>query len=143
MITAIKDSNVEAYKLLFEEASDILSGYERVQTFDTEKEYYYKDSLDKVNPFKSVSFADVEEFADGLVKYTILYTPVLNADGTKKEPPKNFSTAIGITSLEEYYNWLPEIKSKSVVDKDSKTVLVPTKYTILPFYYFPIPPFVI
>ena len=66
------------------------------------------------------------------MEYTILYTPVLNVDGTKKEPPENFSTAIGITSLEEYYNWLPEIKSKSIIDEDGKTVLVPTKYTILP-----------
>lgn len=122
MITAIKDSNVEAYKLLFEEASDILSGYERVQTFDADKKYYYKNSLTK--EFIEVTFDSIEDFANGLVEYVVLYTPVLNADGTPKGAVENFSSQIGITTLEEYYNWLPDLKR----DVDGN----PTKYTILP-----------
>lgn len=122
MITAIKDSNVEAYKLLFEEASDILSGYERVQTFDADKKYYYKNSLTK--EFIEVTFASIEEFANGLVEYIVLYTPILNPDGTEKGAVENFSSQIGITTLEEYYNWLPDLKR----DINGN----PTKYTILP-----------
>ena len=45
MITAIKAENIDAYKALFEEASDILSGYKRVRTYDSEvAAYYYKDA---------------------------------------------------------------------------------------------------
>lgn len=44
MITAIKAENIDAYKALFEEASDILSGYKRVRTYDSKVEtYYYKN----------------------------------------------------------------------------------------------------
>ena len=45
MITAIKAENIGAYKALFEEATDILSGYKRVRTYDAEvTEYYYKEA---------------------------------------------------------------------------------------------------
>jgi hypothetical protein len=45
VITAIKAENVGAYKALFEEASDILSGYKRVRTYDSDvATYYYKNA---------------------------------------------------------------------------------------------------
>lgn len=128
MITAVKADNVDAYKLLFEEASDILSGFERVQTYDSEKNYYYKDANTK--EYKLFIFDASEEsdklveFADALVEYKIMYTPILNTDGSEKGPVAGFAPELGITTLEEYYNWLPDLK----MDKNGN----PTKYTVLP-----------
>lgn len=53
-----------------------------------------------------------------------MYTPILNEDGTVKEPVAGFSPQLGITTLEEYFNWLPELKKGN----DGK----PTKYVVLP-----------
>ena len=47
MITAIKNENALLYRDLFEEASCLLSGYERIQTFEADKAYFYKDSNTK------------------------------------------------------------------------------------------------
>lgn len=128
MITAIKADNVEAYKLLFEEASDVLSGYERVQTYEDGKDYYYK-TIDKTyEPFTFSDSAETEtdrlvEFANGLVTYNVLYTRIIDENGEWRKAD-GFTPQLGITTLEEYYNWLPELKK----DKEGK----PTKYTILP-----------
>ena len=129
MITAIKADNVSAYKLLFEEASDILSGYERVQTYDSEKEYYYKDANTKeyiVFIFESEDEADkLVEFANALVEYKVMYTPIINPEtGLPRGAVDGFAPELGITTLEEYFNWLPDLKR----DVEGK----PTKYTILP-----------
>ena len=44
VITSIKAENIDAYKLLFAEASDILNGYKRVRTYDKDVNlYYYKN----------------------------------------------------------------------------------------------------
>lgn len=47
MITAIKDKDIRlAYRDLFEEATDILSGYKKVRTYDAKiTEYYYKETI--------------------------------------------------------------------------------------------------
>ena len=43
MITAIRPGNQDDYKALYEEASDVLSGFKRVRTYDSEApEYFYK-----------------------------------------------------------------------------------------------------
>ena len=54
MITAFKNTNNELYRDLFTKASEVLSGYERVQTFDENKTYFYKDS--KTNTFTDLVF---------------------------------------------------------------------------------------
>ena len=44
MITAINANNIGAYTSLFDEAGDILSGYERVRTYNAEiDDYFYKN----------------------------------------------------------------------------------------------------
>ena len=122
MITAIKNENAALYRDLFEEASCLLSGYERTQTFDADKEYFYRDS--KTKKFIKYEFESIDnegklyEFANALTEYGNLYTP------TEKGPVKNFVPELGITTLEEYYNWLPDLKRGA----DNK----PTKYTMLP-----------
>ena len=77
MITAIKAENISAYKALFEEASDILSGYKRVRTYDSEvATYYYKDAEAQTAKelFKpETSISDLSTFAKALAKYSILY----------------------------------------------------------------------
>ena len=42
MITTIKASNVDAFNLLFEEATNILSGYKEVRTYSA----YFKNDAD-------------------------------------------------------------------------------------------------
>ena len=44
MITAINADNIGAYTSLFDEAGDILSGYERVRTYDAKvDDYFYRN----------------------------------------------------------------------------------------------------
>ena len=59
----------------------------------------------------------IQEFAEALTTYNYLYNKV-------GEPADGFVPEIGITTLEEYYNWLPEIKR----DKEGN----PTVFTKLP-----------
>ncbi len=47
------------------------------------------------------------------------------------EPAKGFVPELGITTLEEYYNWLPELKSITV-EEEGIMVTKPTKFTVLP-----------
>lgn len=51
---------------------------------------------------------------------------------TREEPFPGFSPELGITTLEEYFNWLPDLKSEEVVDADGNKSMQPTKYTVLP-----------
>lgn len=126
MITTIKNDNSILYKDLFQKASEVLSGYERTQTFDEIAEYYYKDSETKSfilfnysNGPETSKEEKLYEFANALTQYGYLY--VKNG----KDPLEyNFVPELGITTLEEYYNWLPELKK----DAEGK----PTVFTKLP-----------
>lgn len=123
MITTIKNDNSNLYKDLFQKASEVLSGYERTQTFDETKTYYYKDS--DTNTFIELIYESEEkeeklyEFANALTQYGYLYV-----SNGKNPSDYNFVPELGITTLEEYYNWLPEIKR----DAEGK----PTIFTKLP-----------
>ena len=127
MITSIKDTNNGLYEALFAKASDILSGFKSIQTYEPGIQYYYKDTSNKnkmtefdITDGSTEELSDVkllENFADGLVKYGKLYIKFA-------EPVKGFSEGMGITSLEEYYNWLPMLKE----DDEGK----PTVFTRLP-----------
>ena len=103
MITAVKAENIGAYKALFEEATDILSGYKRVRTYDAKvTEYYYKEAkaTEEENLFVKVdSIIDLTTFAKALEKYDILYVK----EGEKVE---GFEPMLGITTLEEYFSWI-------------------------------------
>ena len=48
MITAIRNDNKDLYKDLFARASEILSGFESVQTYEQNQTYWYKDSATNV-----------------------------------------------------------------------------------------------
>ena len=77
----------------------------------------YKQSV--VQNEKSEKTGKIIEFADALATYGYLYI------SNGKDPNSyNFAPELGITTLEEYYNWLPEIK------RDSKGN--PTIFTKLP-----------
>ena len=112
MITAFKNTNSDRYRDLFAKASEVLSGYERTQTFDENKTYFYKD--DKTNTFTELVFQSatkedkIIEFADALAENGYLYI-----SNGKNPKDYNFAPELGITTLEEYYNWLPEIKRDS------------------------------
>ena len=77
MITAIKADNIGAYKALFEEASDILSGYKRVRTYDSNiTDYYYKNAEAETASDlfkKEETITSLTTFATALEEYSILY----------------------------------------------------------------------
>lgn len=124
MITAIKAENVGAYKALFEEASDILSGYKRVRTYDSDvATYYYKnaeaETADEL--FKpETSIVDLVTFAAALADYSVLYVKALDEDGNEIGAAEGFEPMLGITTLEEYFSWLRNLGS------------INRKYTVLP-----------
>ena len=116
MITAVKADNINAYKALFEEATDILSGYKRVRTFDKNQSvYYYKNgkptNVDDL--FIDLEIRDLASFAAALANYEILYVKV-------GEAVEGFSPMLGITTLEEYFSWIRNLGN------------INRKYTILP-----------
>ena len=123
MITSIKADNISAYKALFEEASDILSGYKRVRTYDSKvAAYYYKDA--EATEFKNLyktpvdsegnpAIKDLSTFAAALAEYSILYVK-------EGEVVEGFEPMLGITTLEEYFSWLRNLGN---IDR---------KYTVLP-----------
>ena len=116
MITSIKADNISAYKALFEEASDILSGYKRVRTYDSDvQEYFYKDAeaTSSENLYVKLVIADLVDFAKKLEQFSILYVK----DG---EPAEGFEPMYGITTLEEYFSWISNLGR------------INRKYTILP-----------
>ena len=117
MITAIKADNIGAYKALFEEASDILSGYKRVRTYDSNiTDYYYKNAeAETANDLfkKEETITSLTTFATALEKYSILYIK-------EGEMAEGFEPMLGITTLEEYFSWL---RNLSNIDR---------KYTVLP-----------
>ena len=109
MITAFNDKNSFRYRDLFAKAAEVLSGYNRVQTFDKNEVYYrYIDGnfiqVDNIN--------NVEDFANALTEYQKLYIKIFDEKGNHKKV-EGFDVKYGITTLEEYYNWLPEIKRDS------------------------------
>ena len=67
MITAINANNIGAYTSLFDEAGDILSGYERVRTYDAKvDDYFYRNdaATDFENLFVKVeSITNLKTFA--------------------------------------------------------------------------------
>lgn len=121
MITAITAENVNAYKALFEDASDVLSGYKKTITFDTKvSTYFYKDAAATTveELFKPVEkeINSLKTFSDELALRGALYvqTPEGCAEG--------YDPMMGITTLEEYFSWLKTLTDHS---KDRK-------YTVLP-----------
>lgn len=120
MITAIKSSNNDLYKALFEKASEILSGFKSVQTYENDQTYYYRDALTK-SYIALVLDGETDndkimQFANALTEYNRLYIKIGDC-------VNGFVPELGITTLEEYYNWLPLLKSEG--DK-------PTIFTKLP-----------
>ena len=127
MITAINADNATLYRNLFSEAEDKLKGYESVTVYNTDiAEYFVKNG----NEFVSLNLSAE---ADPFTKFF----ETLNGDAENQIPgqkvyiknglePKNAS----ITSLEEYFHWLPELLIK--LDENGKEVRVPTKFAILP-----------
>ena len=126
MITAIKAENVNAYKALFEDASDILSGYKRVRTYDAEvTQYFYKnENAETANelflPVEGIN--SLLTFAAALANYTVLYVE------TEEGLAEGYEPMVGITTLEEYFSWL---KTLGAINR---------KYTVLPIgeHYFDI-----
>lgn len=115
--------NASDYRDLFDEAADILSGYIRVRTYDSEKSYFYKD---KNNEFKAVTepapITDLKSFVEALKAHNgVLYVQRID-DETKKwvGVADGFNPSTGITSIEEYFSWL------NLLGKINR------KYTILP-----------
>lgn len=124
MITAIKAENIGAYKSLFEEAADLLSGYERVRTYNAKiDDYFYKngDATSADDLFvKETSITNLVTFSQALEKYTILYVKKLDENGDPVGVAEGYEPMLGITTLEEYFSWIRNLGNIS------------KKYTVLP-----------
>ena len=124
MITAIKAENIGAYKSLFEEAADLLSGYERVRTYNAKiDDYFYKngDATSADDLFvKENSITNLVTFSQALEKYTILYVKKLDEHGVPVGVAEGYEPMLGITTLEEYFSWIRNLGNIS------------KKYTVLP-----------
>lgn len=120
MITAIRPGNQEDYKALYDEASDILSGFRRVRTYDGKvSDYYYKVDKKSVSTVeelyrKDETITDLYSFSQALGVRKILY---VKDDKLKREA---FNPLVGISTLEEYFSWLKDLADVS------------KKYTVLP-----------
>lgn len=131
MITSYNVTNTSEYRALFDEATDILSGFKRVRTFDLkEGPYYYKhphpealeaDGVDTVEDLLKLLYpelsnqpTDVISFASALDTHKVLYVK-LDSGITP-----GFNPLGGITTLEEYFSWIAELGS------------INRKYTVLP-----------
>jgi hypothetical protein len=117
VITAITAENVNAYKALFEEATEILMGYDRVKMFDAENNGYYFKNIDALSPellFEKVeSIVDAKSFYDATQTYGMLYV-------CSRDAAEGFDPIMGITTLEEYFGWIKNLTEVS------------RKYTALP-----------
>jgi hypothetical protein len=127
VITVINYDNATDYKNLFSEAEDILRGYRSVKVFNTEiSEYYIKNG----DNFESLTLMDGEDL------FTKFFDTI-NGDTERKIPGQPVyvkteskpvsDSVIRITSLEEYYHWLPYL-----LDKDADGNKIPNKFAILP-----------
>ena len=141
MITAINNNNAAKYKMLFMEAEDYLLGYETVTVFDPAITYYLKN--EETGEFNVLEFGNVKDD----VKITIFFDTLNGVNGKpgkkiykkhgrtiEDDEGKGYNASIGITSLEEYFHWLPSIKSIKEIDEKTQEVIseTPTKFVILP-----------
>lgn len=114
--------NGSDYRDLYNEAADILSGYNRVRTYNKEKKYFYKDENNNFIEVTEPQITDLDSFVVALKNNNgVLY--VQRIDEETKEwvgVADGFNPATGITSLEEYFSWL---KILGAINR---------KYTILP-----------
>ena len=103
MITTVTRENSQKYVELFEEASEILSGYKRVRTYDKDiTEYYYKNSdpIDFDDLFILIEgITSLDTFAAALRQWDVLYIK-------EGSVAPGFSPMLGITTLEEYFSWI-------------------------------------
>lgn len=125
MITAIKPENIGSYTALFDEAGDILSGYERVRTYNAEiDDYFYRNaaatSFDDLF-VKVTSITNLKTFAQALKEHDgVLYVKKLDKDGNPVGVAEGYEPMFKITTLEEYFSW---IRNLGNINK---------KYTVLP-----------
>lgn len=126
MITAIKadSKNIEAYKALYDEASDILRGYKRVRTYNNEETYYRRndDAKTPEELYVKLDITSLSEFAAALAARGFLYIKHVDEKGEWLYH-EDFDPMHKITTLEEYFSWLKSITELSPANK---------KYTVLP-----------
>lgn len=108
-----------SYIALFEEATDILSGYKRVRTFDKDiTKYFYKNygatGADDLLFIQDESINSLTSFAKALEEHDILYVE------SEAGPVEGFEPLNGITTLEEYFSWISNLGQ------------INRKYTVLP-----------
>lgn len=135
MITAVNSNNVEKYKALFEEATELLNGFERVQTFDIDKkDSYYKKNED--NEFELITIESLDKFAQILSSGKKVY--IATEGGANADFVKQGSK---ITSLEEYFAWIEELGQKNkrytklpldephfIINPETRAIIIPSEF---------------
>lgn len=108
MITSVSKGYEEQYRELFAVATDSLRGYDRVQTFDKSRPTYYTKNSSgqfiEADFINNTLLSDDEAFeamSAALANGTIIYI--------KNDKDIDFPEGASITSLEEYFHWLPKL----------------------------------
>jgi hypothetical protein len=142
MITQITNDNKNAYSILFTDASDLLSGYQKIERFNIDiPGYYIKEDkafvqLENINSATTFAKATLDENGNtrsiyAKVKFAVSdnkdenglaswYTNEDVANDVAWGPVNGFDASFPITTLAEYYSW---IRTLGKADK---------KYTVLP-----------
>ena len=136
MITAMNGNNSEAYRALFVEATELLSGFERVQTFDVDKigSYYLKNDKDEFVPADNIN--SLNDFASILSSGKKVY--IATDGGANEEFVKQGSK---ITTLEEYFSWIEQLGQKDkrytklpldephfIINPETRAIIIPSEF---------------
>lgn len=116
MITRFTQEEKDLYNQLFREAEDILCGFTAVTAYENNAIYYEKKDKESITDFSGNNYEDVlklymqisditnaYDFSQQLAKGVVLYKR------TNEEIDEGYSVARGITSLDEYFNWIEQL----------------------------------
>lgn len=151
MITRFTQDEKDLYNQLFSEAEDILSGFVKVTSFENGVEYYEKKNKEEVT-FTGENADDIALLYHPISDIVNAYQFLLKlSEGIQlyKKADKDYldqgySVARGITSLDEYFNWIYDlgnsnvkflmlpldelVNSMFIVDANARTIKVPDAF---------------
>ena len=151
MITRFTQSEKDLYNQLFAEAEDILSGFVKVTSFENGASYYEKKNKEEI-VFTGNNEEDINLLYYPMADITNAYQFLTKlAEGIElyKKADRNYldegySVARGITSLDEYFNWIYDLGNSNVkflmlpldelvnnmfiIDANTRTIKIPDAF---------------
>lgn len=151
MITRFTQSEKDLYNQLFAEAEDILSGFVKVTSFENGASYYEKKNKEEI-VFTGNNEEDINLLYYPMADITNAYQFLTKlAEGIElyKKADRNYldegyNVARGITSLDEYFNWIYDLGNSNVkflmlpldelvnnmfiIDANTRTIKIPDAF---------------